>query len=420
MSTDASPVRRRRRAALAAVLALVTVPLMTSSAEAAPKPKPCPDPAVPCVSVMVITTAKGVDTEVVSYTIDIGPDTVDVTDPAKLKYTSRAKVGGTVKKITGIQQALSIKKILGSGEFDETSARFSETPNESKIPSVLRADYLSGSYKFANGLVPAVYATSDGIGYVRPLRKAENDVNAGDIFRTGKRLVLTIHTSGDLLDVDIKASPKKITTKTPVSFSADISPKSDGLSYRWNLTGGTKVEDKTATPSITYKKKDSYAVNLEVFGDDGSYGRASTTTVKVGNPPKPKPTPTATTGTGGGSGTGGGGSGYIPPFVPNTPDVPSDDAPAEDPIEDLPTTPVDDGLEEVEGFVLAGAGSEMGESIPGTDAAAQPTEANELSTKRKISGAAIGALAVLLLLGLGAEIETRWLSTRLGHLRRRA
>jgi hypothetical protein len=42
-----------------------------------------------------------------------------------------------------------------------------------------------------------------------------------------------------------------------------------------------------------------------------------------------------------------------------------------------------------------------------------------LSTSRKISGAVIGGLAIILLLGLGAEIEARWVSTKLGHLRRR-
>ncbi len=114
---------------------------------------------------------------------------------------------------------------------------------------------------------------------------------------------------------------------------------------------------------------------------------------------------------------GHGGGGYIPPYIPNdTSTPPSVDTP---PTTEPPTTPVDDGLQEVEGFVLAGAGAEEGDSIPGTQAASQPTKASELSTSRKISGAVIGALAVILLLGLGAEIETRWASTRLAHLRRR-
>ena len=94
------------------------------------------------------------------------------------------------------------------------------------------------------------------------------------------------------------------------------------------------------------------------------------------------------------------------------------DAPLSD-LPDVPTTPTDDGLQEVEGFVLAGAGAETGDSIPGAEVASQPTKASELSTSRKISGAVIGALAIILLLGLGAEIEARWVSTRLGDLRRR-
>jgi PKD repeat protein len=231
--------------------------------------------------------------------------------------------------------------------------------------------------------------------------------------------VLTIHVTGDLLSIRIKTSPNKVTTSTPVSFSADVTPKSNDLSYRWNFTGGTSPQDKTPTPSHTYTKKGSYSVNLEVTGDDGSYGRAATTTVKVGKPPKPSSN-NGTGGTGGGGGGGTGGGGYIPPYIPNSsPNPPPVDNPPTTELPTTPTAPVDDGLTEVEGFVLAGAGAGEGEDIPGTQATNQPTKASELSTSRKISGAVIGALAVILLLGLGAEIETRWASTRLAHLRRR-
>ena len=84
-----------------------------------------------------------------------------------------------------------------------------------------------------------------------------------------------------------------------MTFTATVTPNSDKLSYEWNFTGGTKTEDKSASPTHTYTKKGTYSVNLQVRDDDGSYGRAATTSVNVGSPPKPTPTPTPTAGTGG-------------------------------------------------------------------------------------------------------------------------
>ncbi|MEV7395515.1 PKD domain-containing protein [Aeromicrobium sp. NPDC092404] len=407
MSTLVSTPRRRRRAALAAALAMIAAPLVvSSSAEAAE----CVA-GVPCVIVKVVSVVDGKKAEY-EYTVNI-QENADLKDAEDLAYTVRSKRNGPITPVEGITEALSLNAILdrdNGGDADDWT--FSETSGRSKVPSVLDPDM-----NYRDGLVPAVYVTGGRVGYVRPLA-GNGDVNAGDVFvlPAGAPLVLTIHTTGELLDVTTTATPKKkVTTATPVFFTAEVAPESDTLSYRWTL--GTKVY-KTAKPSRTFTKSDTYPVNLVVRDDkDGSLGLAATTSVKVGKPPKP-PSTNGTGGGGGGIGPGTGGGGFIPPYIPNdAPSPPSDATPP--PTSDLPTGPIDDGLTEVEGFVLAGAGSGEGESIPGTQATSQPTQADELSTSRKISGAVIGALAVLLLLGLGAEIETRWASTRLAHLRRR-
>jgi len=396
---------------------MVALPLVASStADAADAPiTACPNEGVPCVIVKVISIVDRQKTEY-RYTVNI-QENADLKDPGELDYGVRAKKGGPIKPVEGITEALSLAGILSHDTgADASDWTFSETPNPSKFPSLL-----DPGTQYRDGLVPAVYVTGGRVGYVRPLA-GNGDVNGGDTFvlPTKAPLVLTVHTTGELLEVKTKSTPtKKITTATPVSFSAEVTPNSDTLSYRWTL--GTKV-DKTAAPSRTFTKADTYPINLEVRDlQDGSLGLAATTNVRVGKPPKP-PSTTGGGGTGGGGfgGGGGGGGGYIPPYVPTPPSVdnpPSVDTP---PTNELPTTPADDGLQEVEGFVLAGAGAEQGDSIPGTQASVQPTKASELSTSRKISGAVIGALAVILLLGLGAEIETRWASTRLAHLRRRA
>lgn len=407
-------MQRARRALLAGALALVTVPIIAASAAEAEE---CAAPA-PCVTLKIVG-AKGEQTHTIVVPLDASME-------ADNKNYMVRKPNEQATPLAAAN-AWSIKKVIAS--HPELDVKFSETDNPGKFPSVLDKSEIGGS-GFDGSLVPGIYTTDTGeIGYIRPLRNPQ-DVNADDVFTVpaGTPLTLTLHTSGDLLDVKITSEPSKITTATPVTFSATVSPNSDHLSYAWNFTGGMNAEDKSASPSHTYTKKGTYSVNLQVRDDDGSYGRAATTSVKVGSPPKSKPT-TGTGGTGGtgggggggsgGTGGGGGGGGYVPPYIPNdTSAPPLGDAPLSD-LPDLPTAPTDDGLQEVEGFVLAGAGAETGDSIPGVEVASQPTKASELSTSRKISGAVIGALAIILLLGIGAEIEARWVSTKLGHLRRR-
>jgi PKD repeat protein len=409
-------MQRARRALLAGALALVSAPFVTSSvAEAAAvEPETCPDGSFPCVTLRVVGTSD--DEEKFSHFLLTGNGDSAVSGK---EYSVRSKASGPTTTLT-VDKGWSISTVTGG-----QSASFSETDNPDKFPAVLDAGEFNGSFK--DNLLPAIYVTADNrIGYVRPLRSAA-DVNGDEVFTlpANQPLTLTLHTKGEILDVQFDTTPSKITTDTPVSFTAKVTPNSDKLRYSWNFTGGTKTEDKSAAPTHTYAKKGTYSVNLQVRDDDGSYGRAATTSVKVGSPPRPTPTPTTGTGGSGGGGGGGsgggggGGGGYVPPYIPNdTSTPPLGDAPLSD-LPDLPTAPTDDGLQEVEGFVLAGAGAETGDSIPGVEVASQPTKASELSNSRKISGAVIGGLAVILLLGLGAEIEARWVSTRLGHLRRR-
>ena len=428
--TTQDPSRRHRRVGLVAVVALFAAPLMTSSsAEAAV----C-DPTDPCVIITYVSTKNGATKTVAgpyTYTIKDSPDLV----AKPVAYTVRTRRGGSVKEVKpgGVTNTLPLPSVVARASSEESNSvadriTFSETPNPTKMPAVLSDDQLDGTDPYADGLIPAVYATSDGgVGYLRPLESSKNDVNAPEVFETkpGEPLKLTFHVTGKLLAAKI-GIPAKITTSSPASFSSTISPKSnEKLSYAWNFIGGTKVQARTASPKYQYTKDDTYNVNLSVRGDDGSYGRAATTAVTVGKAAKPS--------TGGGGGTGGGSgggnvfSGTNPnqPTNDNSPYIPGEQGGASDSpfnSSDSPgskDSPRADGLVDVEGYVLVGAGAEQGDSIPGTQQTTQTTQADELSTSRKISGAVIGILAVLLLLGLGVEIETRWVGTRLAHLRRR-
>lgn len=426
MSTLVSTPRRRRRATLAAVLAMVAMPLVTSSADAGDTD--CAEGQA-CIEVRIISTEDGKDTRLSTSYFTVADITTGDDLVPEPKYWTRSSLSKPPEETPRPATALPLRALLQRiGEDALGDTKFSEVPLRG-IPSVLSADdlraYDDPDLPFLDDLQPGLYAypNDDRIGYIRPQR-SEDDLNRTDHYITpsGGRLILTFHTTGGLLEPKLGVSDTSVDTKTKNKFAVTMakSPGTRIVRYRWNFGDGTEYYSKYKDRTHQYTKVGTYPAFVQARGADGSYGRTASIKMKVGKPPKP-PTPSSPGGTGGGGGGGSGagsGSGYIPPFIPNEPrNPPPVDNP---PTDDLPTAPVDDGLQEVEGFVLAGAGAEQGDSIPGTQATTQPTEATELSTSRKIGGAVIGALAVILLLGLGAEIETRWASTRLAHLRRRA
>lgn len=427
MSTLLSAPGRRRRAALAAALTLLAVPLATSStADAA---EACL-PTEACLVVQVVSTTDGTTTVLekryfTSSEITAWDQAQLVDQPA---YYTRGP-GGTLSERPRPAEALPLRNLLASAAFEQdplTKVKFSESAGTG-VPTVLDqpdfGDPADPDYPFDDSLQPALYTTSTGqIGYIRPLR-GEDDVNSTDQFRIdpGESATLTIHTTGKLLEPVVSASDTSVDTKATTTFTTTYAenPGTRVIKWRWDFGDGSTLHASQKEPTHRYTTKGTYPVFVQVRGANGSYGRSAPITMKVANPPKP-PASSGTGGSGGIGGTGdlGGATGYIPPYIPN--DAPNPPSVVTPPTDDLPTTPVDDGLQQVEGFVLTGAGAEQGDSIPGTQATAQPTQARELSTSRKISGAVVGALAVILLLGLGAEIETRWATTKLAHLRRRA
>ncbi|KRC66280.1 hypothetical protein ASE12_16860 [Aeromicrobium sp. Root236] len=408
------------------MLSMIAVPLVASSTADAADTDCAQGQA--CVEVRVVSTTGGKETRLSTSYFTVADLTSGAGIVQNPEYWTRSSAKKAAKPTPRPATALPLRALLQRVTNPPSKPpTFSEVPLRG-IPSVLSEDELRAGddekQPFLDDLEPSLFAfSSNRIGYIRPQR-TEEDLNRSDYFVTGAggRLVLTFHTTGKLLAPTLSVGATTVNTKTKNAFTVNVPEPGTRISrYRWTFGDGTEYGSRDKARTHRYDKVGTYPVYVQVRGENGSYGRTAPTEMKVGKPPKP-PSTTGGGGTGGGGGIGGGGGGggYIPPYVPTPPSVdnpPSVDTP---PTNDLPTTPVDDGLQEVEGFVLAGAGAEQGDSIPGTQASVQPTKASELSTSRKISGAVIGALAVILLLGLGAEIETRWASTRLAHLRRRA
>lgn len=436
----------RRRGTLVAALAVAGAGLGLAPAPAQAADT-CPSGTSACVIVKVVRTVDDETTTLYSTTVtpDLLEEWSDFTETRQ--YYKRRNDDGDVSKgpqikaKRGISLPALLAKVNGLPENQDKAkaATFSETPNASKIPAVLSDAELvdpanpgEDDYPFDDSLPPAVYLAGPEddleIGYVRPLRDADQDVNITDIFKRSGPMVLTFHTTGRLLEPSVSVSGTSVDTKAKSAFSVTFAKKPGTriVRTRWDFGDGSTKGTKREKPTKTYAKKGTYPVSVTVYGANGSYGRSAAVEMKVDNPPK-----APSSGTGGGTGTGGsggvtGGGSYIPPYDPPTApidppaDDPSDDLPQDDPTEDVP---LDDGLEEVEGYVLAGAEIAPGgvlESIPGTTDSTTPAPATQQSLGRRVATWVVVVLAAAALLGAGAASETRWFRNRLRLFRRRA
>jgi hypothetical protein len=451
-----TPHRRRASAILALVLAATGLGLTSSPVSAAE----CPDQLPSCIVVSVVKTVDGTTSVVSSYTVtptDLQTWSAEKPDLNSRKYLLRknpASKGGKLQTRPVAQGTrVSLNALLAKKLTPEqvTSTTFAETPNAAGVPAVLsaadlvdpdkttdaNADGTPDEYPFFEKLQPAVVLLSGNrIGYIRPLRDPDEDTNASDYFQVTGRLDLTVHTTGTLLAPTVASSAGTALErggKTTFSVAFADEPRTGIKSTLWDFGDGSVKNTKRPEPSKSYAKQGTYPVVVTVRANDGSYGRSPATEIKVANPPK-----APTSGTGGGSGDGGsggsGGSGLsggdtssLPPYDPfpdELIDPPTEiEEPPLEPEDQLEPLPVDDGLEPVEGYVLAGAEIVPGgtpETIPGTENSAAPAPATQQSLRTRVATWTVATLAVALLVGIGAASETRWFRHRLRHLRRRA
>lgn len=437
-------LRRRCATLLAGALASAGLSLAPSPVSAAE----CPDQLPSCIVVSVVRTVGGQTSTQVRYTV--APDDVRaLTDdtinarPYALRKNPASKGGTLDERPIAQGQRVSINKLLST--LDPSlpgTATYLETPNAAGVPSVLSPAELADPdapppatgeatpYPFANKLPPAVFVTGSGkIGFIRPLRDIDEDTNAADYFQVSGRLDLTIHTTGGLVAPSVASSKgTALDVGSATTFTASFAdqPRSRVLSTRWDFGDGSVKGTKRDEPTKAYAQRGTFPVVVTVRLNDGSYGRSAPVEIKVADPPK-----APSSGTGGGSGLGGGsgssGGTLPPPFDPFEGDVDPPGTIEEPPVpQELPTeppAPVDDGLEPVEGYVLAGAELVPGgvpETIPGTESSTTPAPATQASMRQRVATWTVAVIAVVLLVGLGAASETRWFRRRMPYLRRRA
>lgn len=439
-----APHRRHRAVALVSlVVAVGAAGLGLAPSPLSAAPEPCPDGSPSCLVVTYVSTSGGTTTPV-GEPLVYSPEqlkTMSADDPANagtynLRKNPASRGGEIDERPVAVGSRVSVNQLLKVDPGRAATATYLETPNAAGVPVVLAAadlvDPSAPEQPFIDRLQPAVFVTGSGkLGYVRPLRDADEDTNASDYILLTGRLDLTVHTTGVLLSPTVTSSGGTdlgIDARTTFSATFAEKPRTRVLVTRWDFGDGSTKGTSREEPSKSFVQRGTYPVSVAVRTSDGSYGRSAPLEIKVAKPPK-----APSSGTGGGDGFGGGGDsgGGLPaPYDPFQDELqpPDDlgDVPAEE--DPAPSAPVDDGLVPVEGYVLAGAELVPGgtpESIPGTRAST-PAPATQASTRRRVATWTVAALAVLLLVGAGAASETRWVRTRLrrpgraGHFRRAA
>src|SRR5262249_24323672 len=134
---------------------------------------------------------------------------------------------------------------------------------------------------FPDGLEPAFYFASSSVAsYVRPLHgPADNNgpgPNLGSLNSSQDgALLVVVHQAGQLLDVDVTATPTDGSNRT---FALGSQPTGAGYTFDWHLPGGATTAEQT--PTYTFAANalaGSYTVSVGVEGSDGSFGWGTTT-----------------------------------------------------------------------------------------------------------------------------------------------
>lgn len=321
-------------------------------------------------------------------------------------YVLRGPEGESTRTLTGFSPA-AILEAAGADPYGFSYLEV-QRPAGGSVPLSRHQALDLGA--FADG-PPVVYATAAGTGFLRPSGGSE-DLNAADSFEAPKGVTIVVR-KGSPLRVRAKASAVRTRPGREVAFSAIVERAGAGeqLGYSWYFDDGHSASG--ADVRHRFAERGSYDVVVGVTTPGNSAGASAVVTVQVGAPlsgPDRK---------GGGRnrdagvpdhGAAAGGVGAAPPGtgsagVPAATDTPEPvEAAGRDARRRRPVPRRLDG-ERVSGLLLTSA--EASPPKPTEAPAARTGKLDAGSDGSGLSDTALGLLATLGLLGLGALIEGR-------------
>lgn len=334
-------------------------------------------------------------------------------------YALRAPSGESSRAVNGF----SLGKLIEVAGADPFTFSYLEVQRPAGGAVLLSRAQALQAQGFDDG-PPVVYAAAAGTGFLRPSTGA-GDLNAADSFEAPQGITIVLR-KGTPLKVTVKASKQRTEAGEAVTFTATAEGAGAGeeLIFSWYFDDGNSAEG--ARVRHAFKRRGSYDVVVGVTTAGDRTGATAVVTIQVGEPlggPNRKgggrnrsagaPDHGAADGPATGSGSGvpsGASPGPATATAPApVPSPPQPTAPRREP----PPTPTEIG-ETVSGELI---GAPVDPSQPQRESRQAAARTGRLDNEGGggIPGTALGVLATLGLLGLGAGIEARGIAV----LRRR-
>jgi hypothetical protein len=315
-------------------------------------------------------------------------------------YTLRSGAGENTEHVTGF----SLRKLLELADIDTFGFTYAEIARPGGGAVLLSRHQVLQDGAFADG-PPVVYRRDGGLAFLRP-SSGGGDLNADDSFVATDGDVRLALRDGELLDVDVSASPLRTKPGKPVRFSATVAQSGAGeqLTYSWFFSDGTSSRGPQTTHR--FKRPGSYNVVVGVTAPGNEVGASESVRVQIG---EPRPGPDRTGGgksdaspLDSGPSTGGSGSGPVASPSPASPASPGGSKSQQAP----PPPPAD----LVEGQLLDSDAERPLEDAPATESNSSRAAARSGDPEGGgfgVPDAALGLLTAMGMLGGGALLELR-------------
>lgn len=198
-------------------------------------------------------------------------------DLRERSYALRSSTGDSTQTVTGF----SLTAILTAAGADPYGFSYLEAQRPAGGAVLLSRHQALDPAAFPEG-PPAVYATATGTAFLRPSGGPE-DLNAGDSFEAPQGVTLVLRKDSPL-QVRAQASTLRTRPGREVTFTAIVERAGSGeqLSYSWYFNDGHSARGETASHS--FAKRGSYDVVLGVTTPGDSAGASAVVTIQVGAP----------------------------------------------------------------------------------------------------------------------------------------
>lgn len=177
----------------------------------------------------------------------------------------------------------SLAAVLRSAEVDPLSFTYLEVARPDGGAVLLSRRQATDPGAFADG-PPVLWADAAGTHFVRPAASGE-DANAADAIDAAGGLVLRLRT-GRLLEVEARASKRRVDPREAVTFTAEVARAGAGesLEYSWYFDDGRSASGERVTHRFARPGSYDVVVGVTSAGDD--VGVSALVRVTVGEPPE--------------------------------------------------------------------------------------------------------------------------------------